>query len=94
MAFSTGDPPNCPRVFSMLNITGFSSKCSASNSGMDQKRIMVLEDCSWSYTNRTQDDKGDVSAETTGPAWAAALVDIQISAERVAELWLISKSNN
>ncbi|KAL4332941.1 hypothetical protein GQ457_07G000080 [Hibiscus cannabinus] len=31
---SAGDPPNWPRVFSRLNITGFSSKCSASNSGM------------------------------------------------------------
>ncbi|KAK8607610.1 hypothetical protein V6N13_046219 [Hibiscus sabdariffa] len=40
-----------------------------------------------------QDDKGDVSAETTGPTWAAALADIQISVEPLAELWLISKSN-
>ncbi|KAK8975480.1 hypothetical protein V6N11_069910 [Hibiscus sabdariffa] len=37
-----------------------------------------------------KDDKGDVSAETTGPAWA----DDQISAERLVVLWLISKSNN
>ncbi|KAK8600810.1 hypothetical protein V6N12_050658 [Hibiscus sabdariffa] len=36
-----------------------------------------------------QDDKGDVSAETTGPAWA----DIKISAERFVELWLISNAN-
>ncbi|KAK8656618.1 hypothetical protein V6N13_098563 [Hibiscus sabdariffa] len=34
LAFSAGDPPNCPSVFSMLNITGLSSKCSASNSGV------------------------------------------------------------
>ncbi|KAK8671023.1 hypothetical protein V6N13_037634 [Hibiscus sabdariffa] len=41
-----------------------------------------------------QDDKGDVSAETTGPAWVVAWADDQISAERLAVLWIISKSNN
>ncbi|KAK8980557.1 hypothetical protein V6N11_074168 [Hibiscus sabdariffa] len=41
-----------------------------------------------------QDDKGDVSAETTGPAWAVAWADDQISVERLAVLWLISKSSN
>ncbi|KAK8715219.1 hypothetical protein V6N13_042557 [Hibiscus sabdariffa] len=41
-----------------------------------------------------QDDKGDVSAETTGPAWIVAWADDQISAERLVVLWLISKSSN
>ncbi|KAL4323542.1 hypothetical protein GQ457_11G033170 [Hibiscus cannabinus] len=36
---SAGDPPNWPRVFSRLNITGFSSKCSSSNSGMVTTRF-------------------------------------------------------
>ncbi|KAK8573065.1 hypothetical protein V6N12_029103 [Hibiscus sabdariffa] len=36
-----------------------------------------------------QDDKGDVSAETTGPAPAEVSAGIQISAERLAEIILI-----
>ncbi|KAK8708740.1 hypothetical protein V6N13_059777 [Hibiscus sabdariffa] len=36
-----------------------------------------------------QDDKGDVLAETRGPAWAAALADIQISVEHLAELFWV-----
>ncbi|KAK8588991.1 hypothetical protein V6N12_023400 [Hibiscus sabdariffa] len=41
-----------------------------------------------------QDDKGDVSAETTGPAWAVAWANDQISVEHLVVLWLISKSSN
>ncbi|KAL4273158.1 hypothetical protein GQ457_13G012350 [Hibiscus cannabinus] len=33
-----------------------------------------------------KDDEGDVLVETTGPAWAAILVDLQISTERLAVL--------
>ncbi|KAK8667595.1 hypothetical protein V6N13_007743 [Hibiscus sabdariffa] len=40
-----------------------------------------------------QDEKRDVSAETTGPAWAVAWADDQISAEHLVVLWLISKSS-
>ncbi|KAK8685970.1 hypothetical protein V6N13_124998 [Hibiscus sabdariffa] len=36
-----------------------------------------------------QDDKGDVSAETTGPAPAKVSAEIQISAERLLCYWLI-----
>ncbi|KAK8569232.1 hypothetical protein V6N12_007764 [Hibiscus sabdariffa] len=39
-----------------------------------------------------QDDKGDVSAETTGPAPAEVSAGIQISAERLLCYWLIPKS--
>ncbi|KAK8616750.1 hypothetical protein V6N13_116720 [Hibiscus sabdariffa] len=38
------------------------------------------------------DDKGDVSAETTGPAPAEVSAGIQISAERLLCYWLIPKS--
>ncbi|KAK9018742.1 hypothetical protein V6N11_033789 [Hibiscus sabdariffa] len=38
-----------------------------------------------------QDDKGDVSAETTGPAPAEVSAGIQISAERLQCYWLIPK---
>ncbi|KAK8708391.1 hypothetical protein V6N13_059433 [Hibiscus sabdariffa] len=34
LAFLAGDPLNCPSVLSMLNISSFNSKCSASNSGI------------------------------------------------------------
>ncbi|KAK8536042.1 hypothetical protein V6N12_012704 [Hibiscus sabdariffa] len=39
-----------------------------------------------------QDDKGDVSSETTGPARAEVSAGIQISAERLLCYWLIPKS--
>ncbi|KAK8563271.1 hypothetical protein V6N12_035421 [Hibiscus sabdariffa] len=39
-----------------------------------------------------QDDKGDVSAETTGPAPAEVSAGTQISAERLLCYWLIPKS--
>ncbi|KAK9024826.1 hypothetical protein V6N11_064732 [Hibiscus sabdariffa] len=39
-----------------------------------------------------QDDKGDVSTETTGPAPAEVSAGIQISAERLLSYWLIPKS--
>ncbi|KAK8680418.1 hypothetical protein V6N13_109363 [Hibiscus sabdariffa] len=39
-----------------------------------------------------QDDKGDVSAETTGPARAEVSAGIQISAERLLCYWLIPMS--
>ncbi|KAK8999924.1 hypothetical protein V6N11_082062 [Hibiscus sabdariffa] len=39
-----------------------------------------------------QDDKGDVSAETAGPAPAEVSAGIQISAERLLCYWLIPKS--
>ncbi|KAK8556223.1 hypothetical protein V6N12_002634 [Hibiscus sabdariffa] len=55
--------------------------------------IRFVSDCCFNNLPR-QDDKGDVSAETTGPAWAVAWADDQISAERLAVLWLISKSSN
>ncbi|KAK9024823.1 hypothetical protein V6N11_064729 [Hibiscus sabdariffa] len=38
-----------------------------------------------------QDDKGDVSTETTGPAPAEVSAGIQISAERLLSYWLIPK---
>ncbi|KAK8686010.1 hypothetical protein V6N13_125038 [Hibiscus sabdariffa] len=41
-----------------------------------------------------QDDKGDVSTETTGPAQAGISAGSQISAERLAVFWLIPKSCN
>ncbi|KAK8656911.1 hypothetical protein V6N13_098846 [Hibiscus sabdariffa] len=39
-----------------------------------------------------QDDKGDVSAETTGPVPVEVSVGTQISAERLLCYWLIPKS--
>ncbi|KAK8601479.1 hypothetical protein V6N12_051312 [Hibiscus sabdariffa] len=41
-----------------------------------------------------QDDKGDVSAETTGPAPAEVSAGIQISAERLLCYWLIPNNDN
>ncbi|KAK9005527.1 hypothetical protein V6N11_042955 [Hibiscus sabdariffa] len=106
----------------MLNITGFSSKCSASNSGVvtagfspskSSARFRPLPPCiiaralnrnslsvlsisgsSWNSCplELALDDKGDVSAETTGPAPAEVSAGIQISAERLLCYWLIPKS--
>ncbi|KAK9025131.1 hypothetical protein V6N11_065028 [Hibiscus sabdariffa] len=41
-----------------------------------------------------QDDKGDASAETTGPAPAEVSAGIQISAERLLCYWLIPNNDN
>ncbi|KAK8680308.1 hypothetical protein V6N13_109258 [Hibiscus sabdariffa] len=38
------------------------------------------------YSGERQDDKGDVSVETTGPAQAVILAGLQTSAERLAVL--------
>ncbi|KAK8621661.1 hypothetical protein V6N13_081094 [Hibiscus sabdariffa] len=98
LAFSAGDPLNWPSVLSMLNITGLSSKCSASNSGVvtagfspskSSARFQPLPPCMIARAlnrNSHPDDKGDVSAETTGPAPAEVSAGTQISAERLAVL--------
>ncbi|KAK8652375.1 hypothetical protein V6N13_061394 [Hibiscus sabdariffa] len=48
----------------------------------DEQQSEPLETCD----KRLKDDKGDVSAETTGPALAVISVDLQNSAERLAAL--------
>ncbi|KAK8619592.1 hypothetical protein V6N13_135874 [Hibiscus sabdariffa] len=62
--------------------------------GRESRQIIFLLISSRFNNLPLQDDKGDVSAETTGPAWAVAWADDQTSAERLAVLLLISKSSN
>ncbi|KAK8979143.1 hypothetical protein V6N11_009354 [Hibiscus sabdariffa] len=61
--------------------------CSALLLGQDQKDIMDSSDLVWSYTKKeTKDDKGDASAETTGPASEDISAGLQSSTERLAAL--------
>ncbi|KAK8564685.1 hypothetical protein V6N12_058268 [Hibiscus sabdariffa] len=64
----------------------------AKNLCRNQLSMLRLYLCKGLNNLLEQDDKGDVSAETTGPAPAEVSAGIQISAERLLCYWLIPKS--
>ncbi|KAK8682829.1 hypothetical protein V6N13_055201 [Hibiscus sabdariffa] len=59
---------------------------------IESRQIQMQEETKGFNNLLEQDDKGDVSAETTGPIPAEVSAGTQISAERLLCYWLIPKS--